>query len=229
VDDVAKRLACILQEVIVGLMHPNLTVVEHPLVKHKLTLMRRKDTSTAQFRALLSEIALLLGYEAMRDLKLTEEIIETPLMEMKASRLEGKKLVLIAIMRAGQGIVDGLLQLVPSARVGHVGLYRDPKTLQAVEYYYKVPQQLEDRDVLVCDPMLATGNSAIAALDRLKRSHPGSLRLVCLLACPEGIKNLAAAHPDVPIITAAVDERLNDHGYILPGLGDAGDRLFGTK
>ena len=210
-------------------MHPNLTVVEHPLIKHKLTLMRRKETSTAQFRALLSEIALLLGYEAMRDLKLTEETIETPLMEMKAQKLEGKKLVLIAIMRAGQGIVDGMLQLVPSARVGHVGLYRDPKTLKAVEYYYKVPQQLEDRDVLVCDPMLATGNSAIAALDRLKQSKPASLRLVCLLACPEGIANLASAHPDVPIITAAVDERLNDHGYILPGLGDAGDRLFGTK
>ena len=210
-------------------MHPNLTVVEHPLIKHKLTLMRRKETSTAQFRALLSEIALLLGYEAMRTLKLKEETIETPLMEMKAQKLEGKKLVLIAIMRAGQGIVDGMLQLVPSARVGHVGLYRDPKTLKAVEYYYKVPQQLEDRDVLVCDPMLATGNSAIAALDRLKQSKPASLRLVCLLACPEGIANLASAHPDVPIITAAVDERLNDHGYILPGLGDAGDRLFGTK
>ena len=210
-------------------MHPNLTVVEHPLIKHKLTLMRRKQTSTAQFRALLSEIALLLGYEAMRDLKLTEQTIETPLMEMKTQKLEGKKLVLIAIMRAGQGIVDGMLQLVPSARVGHVGLYRDPKTLKAVEYYYKVPQQLEDRDVLVCDPMLATGNSAIAALDRLKQSKPASLRLVCLLACPEGIANLASAHPDVPIITAAVDERLNDHGYILPGLGDAGDRLFGTK
>ena len=210
-------------------MHPNLTVVEHPLIKHKLTLMRRKETSTAQFRALLSEIALLLGYEAMRDLKLTEETIETPLMEMKAQKLEGKKLVLIAIMRAGQGIVDGMLQLVPSARVGHVGLYRDPRTLKAVEYYYKVPQQLEDRDVLVCDPMLATGNSAIAALDRLKQSKPASLRLVCLLACPEGLANLAVAHPDVPIITAAVDERLNDHGYILPGLGDAGDRLFGTK
>ncbi len=210
-------------------MHPHLTVVDHPLVKHKLTLMRRKETSTAQFRALLSEIALLLGYEAMRNLKLTEETIETPLMSMKAETLEGKKLVLIAIMRAGQGIVDGMLQLVPSARVGHVGLYRDPATLNAVEYYYKVPQKLEDRDVLVCDPMLATGNSAIAALDRLKKSNPGSLRLVCLLACPEGIANLEKAHPDVPIITAAVDERLNDHGYILPGLGDAGDRLFGTK
>jgi uracil phosphoribosyltransferase len=148
---------------------------------------------------------------------------------MKANVLEGKKLVLVAILRAGQGIVDGMLQLVPSARIGHVGLYRDPTTLNAVEYFYKVPQRLEDRDVFVCDPMLATGNSAIAALDRIKKSKPGSLRLVCLLACPEGIANLAKAHPDVPIITAAVDERLNDHGYILPGLGDAGDRLFGTK
>jgi uracil phosphoribosyltransferase len=210
-------------------MHPHLTVVDHPLIKHKLTLMRRKETSTAQFRALLSEIALLLGYEAMRGLKVTEEAIETPLMPMRAPVLEGKKLVLITIMRAGQGLVDGMLQLVPSARVGHVGLYRDPKTLNAVEYYYKVPQKLEDRDVFVCDPMLATGNSAIAALDRVKESKPASLRLVCLLACPEGIANLAAAHPDVPIITAAVDEKLNDHGYILPGLGDAGDRLFGTK
>jgi uracil phosphoribosyltransferase len=213
----------------VPLMHPNLVVVGHPLVQHKLTLMRRKETSTAQFRALLAEIALLLGYEAMRDLKLADEMIETPLMPMKAKKLEGKKLVLITIMRAGQGLVDGMLQLVPSARVGHVGLYRDPKTLQAVEYYYKVPQQLEDRDVFVCDPMLATGNSAIAALERLKKSKPGSLRLICLLACPEGIRNLAKAHPDVPIVTAAVDEKLNDHGYILPGLGDAGDRLFGTK
>ena len=210
-------------------MHPNLTVVDHPLVQHKLALMRRKETSTAQFRALLTEIAMLLGYEAMRDLELTEETIETPLMPMKANVLEGKKLVLVAILRAGQGIVDGMLQLVPSARIGHVGLYRDPKTLQAVEYFYKVPQRLEDRDVFVCDPMLATGNSAIAALDRIKKSKPGSLRLVCLLACPEGIANLAKAHPDVPIVTAAIDERLNDHGYILPGLGDAGDRLFGTK
>lgn len=210
-------------------MHPNLTVVDHPLVQHKLALMRRKETSTAQFRALLTEIAMLLGYEAMRDLKLTEEAIETPLMPMRANVLEGKKLVLVAILRAGQGIVDGMLQLVPSARIGHVGLYRDPKTLKAVEYFYKVPQRLEDRDVFVCDPMLATGNSAIAALDRIKKSKPGSLRLVCLLACPEGIANLANAHPDVPIVTAAVDERLNDHGYILPGLGDAGDRLFGTK
>jgi uracil phosphoribosyltransferase len=210
-------------------VHPNLTVVDHPLVKHKLSLMRRTTTSTAQFRGLLHEISMLLGYEAFRDLKLTYERIRTPLQEMDAPLLEGKKLVLIAIMRAGQGIVDGLLQLVPSARVGHVGLYRDPQTLQAVEYYYKVPPNLNDRDVVVCDPMLATGNSAVAAIDRIKRSQPGSLRMVCLLACPEGVAKMAEHHPDVPVITAAVDERLNDHGYILPGLGDAGDRLFGTK
>jgi uracil phosphoribosyltransferase len=210
-------------------MHPMLTVVRHPLVQHKLTLMRRKETSTAQFRALLHEIALLLGYEATRDLALTNERIETPLATIEAPLLEGKKLVLIAIMRAGQGLVDGMLNLVPSARVGHVGLYRDPRTLEAVEYFYKVPHQLADRLVIVCDPMLATGNSAAAALDRIKRSQPGGLRYVCLLACPEGLRTLAERHPDVPVITAAVDERLNDHGYILPGLGDAGDRLFGTK
>jgi uracil phosphoribosyltransferase len=210
-------------------MHPNLTVVQHPLVKHKLSLMRRTDTGTAQFRALLSEIALLLGYEATRDLKLTQERIETPLEAINAPVLEGKKLVLVAIMRAGQGLVDGMLQLVPSARVGHIGLYRDPKTLLAVEYYYKVPQHLADRDVIVCDPMLATSNSAIAALDRIKKNKPGSLRLMCLVTCPEGLKALADSHPDVPVITASVDRELNDHGYILPGLGDAGDRLFGTK
>ena len=208
---------------------PNCTVVDHPLIKHKLTLMRRVETSTASFRALLEEISLLLGYEAMRDLRLTEEEIQTPLQTMRAPVLEGKKLVLIAILRAGQGILDGMLDLVPSARVGHIGLYRDPKTLTAVEYYYKVPGQLAERDVIICDPMLATGNSAVAAIDRVKRSKPGSLRLVTLLACPEGIANLGAHHPDVHIYTAAVDEKLNDHGYIVPGLGDAGDRLFGTK
>ncbi|WP_257460050.1 uracil phosphoribosyltransferase [Archangium lipolyticum] len=207
----------------------NCTVVDHPLVKHKLTLMRRKDTSTASFRALLQEISLLLAYEAMRDLKLRDETIETPMMQTVAPVLEGKKLVLIAILRAGQGILDGMLQLVPSARVGHIGLYRDPKTLAAVEYYYKVPNQLADRDVIVCDPMLATGNSAVAALNRIKRSKPGSLRFVCLLACPEGLANLREHHPDVHVFTAAVDEKLDEHGYILPGLGDAGDRLFGTR
>lgn len=209
--------------------YANCTVVDHPLVKHKLTLMRRAETSTASFRALLQEISLLLAYEALRDLKLREETIHTPLQPMQGSLLEGKKLVLVAILRAGQGILDGMLHLVPSARVGHIGLYRDPKTLEAVEYYYKVPEDLDDRDVIVCDPMLATGNSAVAAVDRIKRSRPGSLRLVCLLACPEGLEKMRQHHPDVPVFTAAVDDRLNEHGYILPGLGDAGDRLFGTK
>jgi uracil phosphoribosyltransferase len=208
---------------------PNCTVVDHPLIKHKLTMMRRVETSTATFRALLTEISMLLGYEAMRDLRLTDEQIQTPLAQMNAPVLEGKKLVLVAILRAGQGIMDGLLQLVPSARVGHIGLYRDPKTLTAVEYYYKVPGHLEERDVIVCDPMLATGNSAVAALDRIKRSNPATLRLVTLLACPEGLRHLAESHPDVRVFTAAVDSHLNDHGYIIPGLGDAGDRLFGTK
>ena len=208
---------------------PSVTVVDHPLVKHKLTQMRREETPTAEFRALLQEIAMLLGYEAMRDLKLSSERIKTPLAEMDAPVLEGKKLVLISILRAGQGLVDGLLQLVPSARQGHVGMYRDPRTLMAVEYYYKVPASLGDRDVIICDPMLATGNSAIAAIDRVKKSKPGTLRFVCLLACPEGIANVQEHHPDVPIFTAAIDERLDSHGYILPGLGDAGDRLFGTK
>lgn len=208
---------------------PNCTVVDHPLVKHKLTLMRRAETSTASFRALLQEISLLLAYEALRDLKLRDEEIQTPLTKMSAPVLDGKKLVLVAILRAGQGILDGMLQLVPSARVGHIGMYRDPETLMAVEYYYKVPGQLQDRDVVVCDPMLATGNSAVAAIARLKRSKPGSLRFVSLLACPEGLANLREHHPDVHVYTAAVDERLDEHGYIVPGLGDAGDRLFGTK
>ncbi|MSP16792.1 MAG: uracil phosphoribosyltransferase [Myxococcales bacterium] len=207
----------------------NCTVVDHPLVQHKLTLMRRRETSTASFRALLREISMLLAYEATRDMKLRDETIHTPLCEMQAPLLDGKKVVLVAVLRAGLGILDGMLELIPSARVGHVGLYRDPATLQPVEYYYKVPEQLEDRSVIVCDPMLATGNSAIAALDRIKQSRPGSLRFVCLLACPEGLANLAKHHPDVQVVTAAIDERLNDHGYIVPGLGDAGDRLFGTK
>lgn len=208
---------------------PNCTVVDHPLVKHKLTVMRRTDTSTASFRALLEEISLLLGYEALRDLKLREEEIQTPMARTTGWVLDGKKLVLVPILRAGQGILDGLLQLVPSARVGHIGLYRDPESLSAVEYYYRVPGNLEDRDVIVCDPMLATGNSAVAALQRVKRSNPGSLRFVCLLACPEGLANLREHHPDVHVFTAAIDDRLDAHGYILPGLGDAGDRLFGTK
>jgi uracil phosphoribosyltransferase len=210
-------------------MTTNVTVVDHPLVKHKLTLMRRTKTSTANFRALLGEISALLAYEATRDLKLKDEPIETPLASIEAPMLDGKKLVLIAIMRAGQGIVDGMLQIVPSARVGHIGLYRDPKTLTAVEYFFKVPGSLQDRDVLICDPMLATGNSAVAAVQKVKELGPASLRFVCLLTCPEGLATFHAHHPDVPVITASVDERLNDHGYIVPGLGDAGDRLFGTK
>lgn len=204
-------------------------VVDHPLIKHKLTLMRRKDTSTVNFRALLKEISMLLAYEALRDVRMTDVEVETPIAKMQAPMLDGKKLVLVAILRAGQGIIDGMLQIVPNARVGHVGLYRDPKTLEPVEYFYKVPADLADRDVIVCDPMLATGNSAVAAVARIKKSKPASIRFVCLLACPEGVKTMETAHPDVPIFTAAVDERLNDHGYIVPGLGDAGDRLFGTK
>ncbi|CAN5489688.1 uracil phosphoribosyltransferase [soil metagenome] len=204
-------------------------VVDHPLIKHKLTLMRRKDTSTVNFRALLKEISMLLAYEALRDMRVTEIEIETPSAKMRAPTLDGKKLVLVAILRAGQGIIDGMLQIVPNARVGHVGLYRDPKTLEPVEYFYKVPLDLSDRDVIVCDPMLATGNSAVFAISRIKKSVPSSVRFVSLLACPEGVKTLETAHPDVPIFTAAIDERLNEHGYIVPGLGDAGDRLFGTK
>jgi len=210
-------------------MNPNVRVATHPLIKHKLTLMRKKDTSTASFRALLSEISMLLAYEALSEIKLRQEEIETPLAKIFAPVIDGKKLVLVAIMRAGAGIVDGMLKIVPNARVGHVGLYRDPKTLEPVEYFYKVPADLADRDVIVCDPMLATGNSAVAAVARVKKGQPGSLRFVCLLACPEGIATFTKAHPDVPVLTAAIDERLNDHGYILPGLGDAGDRLFGTK
>ena len=210
-------------------MVANVQVVEHPLVKHKLTLMRRSETSTASFRALLTEISMLLAYEATRDMKLRDEVIQTPLMPMTGSLLDGKKVVLIAILRAGLGILDGMLQLMPSARVGHIGMYRDPKTLQPVEYFFKVPNDLADRNVLVCDPMLATGNSAVAAVARIKKAKPASLKFVCLVACPEGIATFQAAHPDVAVVTAAIDERLNDHGYILPGLGDAGDRLFGTK
>ncbi|MBI4705654.1 MAG: uracil phosphoribosyltransferase [Deltaproteobacteria bacterium] len=206
-----------------------LVVVDHPLVQHKLTLMRKKDTSTASFRRLLGEIAMLIAYEATRDMRLRAEPIETPLAPMTGAVLDGKKVVLVAILRAGLGILDGMLQLMPSARVGHIGLYRDPRTLEPVEYYYKVPGALEDRAVLVCDPMLATGNSAVAAVTRLQGSRPASLKFVCLLACPEGLRRFHGAHPEVPVFTAAVDERLNDHGYILPGLGDAGDRMFGTK
>ncbi len=207
----------------------NVTVVNHPLVQHKLTLMRRRDTTTAVFRQVLREIALLLGYEVTRDLPLTRDSIETPLTEMLAPVLAGKKLCFVSILRAGNGLLDGMLDLVPSARVGHIGLYRDPQTLNAIEYYYKVPEDLRERLVVVIDPMLATGNSAVAAVERLKESGATNIKLVCLLAAPEGIERLRTAHPEVPIFTAAIDERLNDHGYIVPGLGDAGDRLYGTK
>lgn len=210
-------------------MLDHLTVVTHPLVQHKLTIMRDKATSTASFRQLLREISLLLAYEVTRELPMTTRRIETPLCEMDAPAIEGKKLALISILRAGNGLLDGILELIPAARVGFVGLYRDPDTLQPVQYYCKVPEQLEDRVTIVVDPMLATGNSSAAAVDLLKAKGAREIRFLCLLASPEGIARMREAHPDVPIVTAAVDERLNDHGYIVPGLGDAGDRMFGTK
>ena len=208
---------------------PNVTIVDHPLVQHKLTIMRRKDTSTGSFRRLLREISLLLTYEVTRDLALTTTTIETPLMRMDAPTLAGKKLVFASILRAGNGLLEGMLDLVPSARVAHVGLYRDHETLRAVEYYYKAPSDLSDRLVIAVDPMLATANSATLAVQKLKDSGASNLRFLCLLAAPEGIEAFRAAHADVPIYTAALDERLNDVGYILPGLGDAGDRMYGTK
>ena len=204
-------------------------VIDHPLVQHKLTLMRRVDTPTAKFRALLREIALLLGYEVTRDLALTDEAIETPLESMTAPVLAGKKLVLVSILRAGNGLLEGMLDLMPAARVGHIGLYRDPATLMAIEYYFKVPEDLDDREVIAVDPMLATAHSSIAAVHRLKEAGARSIKLVCLVAAPEGLEAFDREHPDVPVYTAAVDERLDDHGYIRPGLGDAGDRLYGTK
>jgi uracil phosphoribosyltransferase len=205
------------------------TVVDHPLVQHKLSLMRDKRTSTRDFRALLNEIGMLICYEITRDLPLEKVEIETPLMRMQAPKIEGKKLVFAPILRAGMGFLDGMLDLVPSARVAHIGLYRDPKTLESVEYYFKAPEDSADRLVIVMDPMLATGNSAAAAVEKLKGRGVNRLRLMCLLAAPEGIRHFQAAHPDVPLWTAAIDERLNEHGYIVPGLGDAGDRMFGTK
>ena len=210
-------------------MLDHLTVVSHPLVQHKLTLMREHDTSTASFRQLLREISLLLAYEVTRELPMTTKRIETPLCEMDAPMIEGKKLALISILRAGNGLLDGILELIPAARVGFVGLYRDHETLQPVQYYYKVPTQLEDRICIVVDPMLATGNSSAAAIDLLKGSGATNIRFLCLLAAPEGVAHMKERHPDVPIVTAAVDSHLNEHGYIVPGLGDAGDRMFGTK
>jgi len=207
----------------------NVLLVDHPLVQHKLTLMRQVEQSTAAFRSLLREISWLLCFEVTRDLPLTEKAITTPVQGMSAPVLSGKKLAFISILRAGNGMLEGMLDVVPSARVGHVGLYRDHKTLEAIEYYYKVPSLIDERLVIVVDPMLATANSAIAAVSRLKEGGAKNMRFVCLISAPEGIKAFNTAHPDVSIVTAAVDEKLNENGYIVPGLGDAGDRIFGTK
>ena len=204
-------------------------VLDHPLVQHKLTLMRKKDASTNTFRHLLNELSMLMAYEITRDVALQEVEIETPLEKMTGHVIDGKKLVLVSILRAGNGILEGMLSVIPGARVGHIGLYRDPATLHPVEYYFKMPKEMNERDVIVVDPMLATGNSAIAAIERVKALKPKSIKLACLVSCPEGIKAMQAAHPDVDIYTAAIDRQLNDHGYILPGLGDAGDRIFGTQ
>ncbi len=209
--------------------HPHLTIIDHPLVQHKLTIMRRRETPSALFRQLLREIATMLAYEATRDLPLTTTPIETPLEETDAPTLKGKKLALISILRAGNGMLEGVLDLIPSARVGFIGLYRDEKTLQPVKYYFKVPAELGDRLSIVVDPMLATGNSAAAAISMLKEAGARNIRMLCLVAAPEGVETLREAHPDVPITTAALDRGLNEKGYILPGLGDAGDRMFGTK
>ncbi len=208
---------------------PNVFVINHPLVQHKLTLMRQKDASTTSFRRLLNELAMLMAYEVTADMATQDVEIETPLEKMMGKAIDGKKLVFVSILRAGTGILDGMLSVVPGARVGHIGLYRDPKTLTAVEYYFKMPQDMQERDVVVVDPMLATGNSAVAAVDRLKALKPKSIKFVCLVGCPEGVSTMQKAHPDVAIYAAAIDRQLNEHGYILPGLGDAGDRIFGTK
>jgi uracil phosphoribosyltransferase len=203
--------------------------ITHPLIQHKLTLMRQKDRSTSGFRTLMSELSMLMAYEVTRDMPTQLVEIETPLEKMRSPMIDGKKTVLVSILRAGNGFLDGMLTVVPGARIGHIGLYRDPHTLRAVEYYFKMPQAMEERDAIVLDPMLATGNSAVAAVERLKQTAPKSIRFVCLLAAPEGLKRFHDAHPDVPVYTAAIDRALNEHGYIVPGLGDAGDRLFGTK
>ncbi|MEP2641165.1 uracil phosphoribosyltransferase [Roseobacter sp.] len=210
-------------------MSDHVTVVDHPLVQHKLTIMRDTATPTAVFRQLLREISQLLAYEVTRDLPMTTKTVETPMQPMQAPTLDGKKLALISILRAGNGLLDGVLELIPSARVGFVGLYRDEETLQPVQYYFKVPEAMEDRLVIAVDPMLATGNSSVAAVDLLKQAGATNIRFLCLLAAPEGVARMQQAHPDVPIVTAAIDEKLNDSGYIIPGLGDAGDRMFGTK
>ncbi len=205
------------------------TVVNHPLVQHKLSLMRMEETPSAEFRRLLRELSMLLAYEVTRDLPLTKVDIKTPVTATKAPVIDGKKITLVSILRAGNGILDGMLELIPSARVGHIGIYRDPQTLTPVEYYFKMPPDMNQRDVIIVDPMLATGNSAAAAIGRIKELKPLSIKFVCLIAAPEGVELLRDEHPDVPIYTASVDEKLNDHGYIVPGLGDAGDRIYGTK
>jgi uracil phosphoribosyltransferase len=210
-------------------MHQNLTVADHPLIQHKLGLLRASQTPTGEFRQVLREVSMLLGYEVTRDLETEEVEIETPMERMRARRISGKKLCLVSILRAGNGLLEGLLDLIPSARVAHIGLYRDPKTLVPIEYYFKTPEDMADRLAIVVDPMLATGNSAIAAVDRLKQAGAARIKFLCLLAAPEGIAAFTEAHPEVPVITAALDRKLNDHGYILPGLGDAGDRMYGTK
>ena len=207
----------------------NVFVVNHPLVQHKLTLLRSQEASTNSFRRLLNEISMLMAYEVTADMPMHEIEIETPMEKTTGKVIDGKKLVFVSILRAGNGILDGMLSVVPGARVGHIGLYRDPKTLTAVEYYFKMPHEMDQRDVIVVDPMLATGNSAIAAVERLKELNPRSIKFVCLVGCPEGVAAFQKSHPDVPIFAAAIDRQLNDHGYILPGLGDAGDRIFGTK
>ena len=207
----------------------NVHLIDHPLVQHKLSLMRNKEASTNSFRRLLNELSSLMAYEVTRDMALQDVQIETPLETMNAKMIDGKKLVFVSILRAGNGILDGVLSVVPGARVGHIGLYRDPMTLQAVEYYFKMPKNMEERDSVVVDPMLATGNSAAAAVARLKECKPKSIKFLCLLTCPEGINTMYKEHPDVQIFTAAIDRELNSHGYILPGLGDAGDRIFGTQ
>ena len=210
-------------------MTANVHVIDHPLVQHKLTLMRKKETSTTSFRRLVNELSTLMAYEVTRDMPMHEVTIQTPMETMRSKLIDGKKVVFVPILRAGMGILDGMLGVIPGARVGHIGLYRDPKTLVAVEYYFKMPTGMPDRDAIVLDPMLATGNSAVAAVERLKESRPRSIKFVCLVSCPAGIKHFHSVHPDVPIYTATIDRELNDHGYILPGLGDAGDRIFGTK
>jgi uracil phosphoribosyltransferase len=207
----------------------NLHIVDHPLVQHKLTMMRQKDLSTKGFRQLLTEISMLMAYDVLQDVPMHEIEVDTPLESTTGMVIDGKKLVFVSILRAGSGILDGMLNVVPSARVGHIGLYRNPKTRVAVEYYFKMPNDLQERDVVVVDPMLATGNSAVAAIDRLKEYQPKSIKFVCLLTCPEGVAAMQSAHPDVAIYTAALDRELDADGYIVPGLGDAGDRIFGTK